>query len=143
MTLDALGRHVARAVDVDEPESLLGLASLLPELAIDDADCITRPHIVPTPHPRVTLRVVPWHPQTTVQRWASALRLHHPYAPHIAHSHSFALLTCGYRGPGYTTTLYEADPKVLEESLLEAYFHEHCELPPANHNRGTRSLGDE
>ncbi len=31
------------------------------------------------------------------------------------------------------------DPKVIEAELLRAYFEDHCELPPANHNHGAVS----
>jgi hypothetical protein len=35
-----------------------------------------------------------------------------------------------------------SDPKLVECRLLEAYFQDHCELPPANHSGGTLSTDD-
>jgi len=33
------------------------------------------------------------------------------------------------------TFIDQDDPKVVERELLNAYFEDHCELPPANHNQ--------
>lgn len=36
---------------------------------------------------------------------------------------------------------FVADPEKVEADLLTAYFESHCELPPANHNRGIAGAG--
>lgn len=74
---------------------------------------------------RYLVRATIW---PTAWRWVPRSKFH-VYHPHVAHTHRFAVLTCGYSGPGYGMTSYHVDPDAVPAvggnvELFGRYDHE-------------------
>lgn len=147
LSLKGFVEHVRQVIDLQEPDSLIGLASPLCMLANDPDvvarefnDAIQRSLDTASPPPTLSSSVSlaeDDHFRLSANVWLPA-SLGEPLPPNgIAagrvHNHSTSLMTVGYAGPGCDLDLYAYDPKTSQGEIgerVDLRFVERTRLAP-------------
>ena len=147
LSLKDFVEHVHHVIDLQEPDSLIGLASPLCMLA-NDPDIVAR-HINDAIRRSLDSAVPPTEMSSsiplieddqfalTANVWMPASMAERPGPNGIGagrvHNHNTSLMTIGYAGPGCDNDIYAYDPKTAQGEIgerVDLRFIERTSLPP-------------